>query len=72
MGGLLALYSIRLLNSLREEGEVQKEKVVLYMQKRLKSRTRHAYEGIVSYKPGVISLATKKRLGDISSRVVKN
>ncbi|MBS7566581.1 MFS transporter [Mucilaginibacter sp. Bleaf8] len=40
IGGMMAFVSLRLLNKVKEQGEVQKDRVMLYMQARLRKQIR--------------------------------
>ncbi|WP_207425814.1 MFS transporter [Pedobacter sp. SYSU D00535] len=64
IGGLLAMFSLRLLQDIKEKGEVQKERVVGYMRLKVRSRIKDnaAVRGISNYRPGVLSQGVRKML----------
>lgn len=49
IGGLLAFVSLRLLNNVKEEGEVQKKRVVVYMRSRLRRSIRREAKKTITY-----------------------
>ena len=68
IGGLLALFSLRLLEDIKERGEVQKERVVVFMKMKVRSRirTNQAFQRVSTYRPGNISRSLKRKLAESS------
>lgn len=66
IGGLLAMFSLRLLPGIKEQGEVQKDRVVGYMHKkiRLGMRENLVLRSIASYRPGTFSVLLRKRFSE--------
>ncbi|RXF72400.1 MFS transporter [Arcticibacter tournemirensis] len=66
IGGLLAMLSLRLLPGIKEQGEVEKDRVVGYMHKRIRSGMREnlVLRSIASYRPGKFSVLLKKRFSE--------
>ncbi|NEU08680.1 MFS transporter [Flavihumibacter sp. R14] len=54
IGGALALFSLRTLVKVRENGEVQKGKVVLYMRSRMRKNIARGAKRSLEYSPAVI------------------
>lgn len=60
IGGLLALSSLRLLNSVKEQGEVQKGRVVVYMRSRLRRNIRREAKRTIGLPQTGINVIGKK------------
>ena len=51
IGGLMALYSLRILGGIKEQGEVDKDKVVTYMRSKIRKSVVREAKGIYTGKP---------------------
>ena len=63
IGGALALFSLRTLTRVKENGEVQKDRVVIYMRGRMRKNLARSARRSINYKPDFISENFRKRFG---------
>ena len=60
IGSILALLSLRTLTRVREDGEVQKERVVVYMRSRMRRNIAYSAKRTVNYKPVFLAEGLRK------------
>jgi len=63
IGGVLALFSLRTLTRVKESGEVQKDRVVIYMHGRMRKNLARSAKRSIAYKPDFSSQNIRKRFG---------
>lgn len=62
IGGALALLSLRTLSKVKEEGEIQSSRVVVYMRSRIRRNIARSAKGAVNYKSHLIAGSLRKSL----------